>query len=132
MGKMNNKISNIAKAKPIKTSDFDFDYWCKLAKKDPEAFEAERKKEIDNYISSLKDEDIKERMSRLQWRVERERDLSKNPMDSAVRLYDMMWDAVSKNYAALQDLATEFNEDKSSRPSQARKQAQVLAFPQAD
>ncbi len=132
MGKMKNKISNIAEAKPIKTSDFDFDYWCKLAKKDPEAFETERKKEIDNYISSLKDEGIKERMSRLQWRVERERDLSKNPMDSAVRLYDMMWDAVSKNYAALQELANEFNEEKSTRPSQVRKQAQVLTFPQAD
>jgi len=129
---MNNKISNIAEAKPIKTNDFDFDYWCKLAKKDPVAFEIERKKEIDNYISSLPDEDIKERISRLQWRVERERELSKNPMDSAVRLYDMMWDALSKNYAALQDLANEFNENKSSRPSQVRKQAKVLAFPQAD
>ena len=129
---MTTNIKNIAEAKPIKNGDFDFDYWCKLAKADPEAFEIERKKEIDKYIASLPGEDRRERMSRLQWRVERERDLSKNPMDAAVKLYDMMWEAVSKNYAALQDLASEFNGDKAARPSQKRKQAKILAFPQAD
>ena len=132
MGKMTTNIKNIAEVKPVKNGDFDFDYWCKLAKADPEAFESERKKEIEKYISTISGAERRDRMTRLQWRVERERDLSKNPMDAAVKLYDMMWEAVSKNYAALQDLASEFNDDKSARPSTNRRQAKVLAFPQAD
>jgi len=127
---MTNKIKGLPDAKTIKAKGFDFDYWCELAKQDPEAFEQAREQEISNYIGTLNDESAQERLRRLQWRVEMERKLSKNPMDSAVRLYDMMWDSVSKNYEALQELAKEFTPpaERSVSESTIRTKAKVLKF----
>lgn len=127
---MTSKINDISKPKSSKKG-FDFDYWRDLAKKDPEAFEAARKLEIDQYISSLKSEDVQDRMRRLQWRVNTERRRSKNPMDSAIRIYDMMWESVGKNFEAIQDLSEHFKpeaERKSKKPSSAK----VLSFKQEE
>ena len=88
-----------------KEKAFDFDYWMKLAKNDPEAFEAQRAGLIEKYIAEVPGEVQRDRLSRLQWRVNKERELAKNPMDAAVRIYDMMWESVGKNVEALQDLA---------------------------
>jgi len=127
---MTSKIKNVSIAKPTKKG-FDFDYWKNLSKNNPEAFESARKQEIDKYISNLKDENVQDRMRRLQWRVEMERKRSKNPMDSAVRIYDMMWESVGKNFEAIQDLTEQFKpeeERKSTKPSNAK----VLAFKQVE
>ena len=121
---MNSKIEN--KTEPRK--EFDFDYWCKLAKNDPEAFEKARSQEIDQHISSISDSTAQERMKRLQWRVEMERKRSKNPMDSAIRIYDMMWEAVGKNFEAIQDLADTFNQGASKSVEGLKPQAKVLKF----
>ena len=32
----------------VKSKEFDFDYWCKLAKENPDVFETVRKQEIEN------------------------------------------------------------------------------------
>jgi len=88
-----------------KDKEFDFEYWSELAKQDPAKFEEQRKQVVDNYISTIPSEVTQDRMRRLQWRVNRERELAKNPMDATVRIYDMMWDSVGKNLDALQDLA---------------------------
>ena len=127
---MTSKIKNVSIAKPAKKG-FDFDYWKNLSKNNPEAFESARKQEIDQYISNLKDENVQDRMRRLQWRVEMERKRSKSPMDSAVRIYDMMWESVGKNFEAIQDLTEQFKpeeERKSTKPSNAK----VLAFKQVE
>jgi len=128
---MNNKINDISNVKPSKKS-FDFDYWRNLAKKDPEAFEAARKLEIDQYISSLKSEDVQDRMRRLQWRVNTERRRSKNPMDSAIRIYDMMWDSVGKNFEAIQDLSEHFKPEGERKTKKSAPGAKVLTFKQAE
>jgi len=88
----------------IKKGEFDFDYWSKLAKQDPDAFEAAREAEINKHIASLGDEATQERMRRLQWRVEMERKRSSSPLDAAARIYDMMWDSVGSNIKALDEL----------------------------
>lgn len=108
--------------------EFDFDYWCQLAKDDPAAFEAARKQEIDNHIAGIQQKSTQERMERLQWRVEMERKRSKNPMDSAIRIYDMMWESVGKNFEAIQDLADHLKPSQDSSVSSLRPQAKVLKF----
>ena len=128
---MTSKINDQAELKPSVTSKkgLDFDYWCDLAKNDPESFEAARKQEIDQYISGLKTEELQDRMRRLQWRINMERKRSKNPMDSAIRLYDMMWDSVGKNFEAIQDLSEQFKPE-AERKSKKNESGKVLSFKQ--
>jgi len=125
---MTNKIKELPKATPAKKG-FNFDYWRDLAQKDPAAFEAAREQEIKNHIAGLGDEQVQQRMQRLQWRVEMERKRCKNPMDSAIKIYDMMWESVGKNFEAIQDLADHFKpaEDRKAKKSE---QAKVLKFKQ--
>jgi len=82
----------------------DFEYWRKLAKSDPQAFERAREEVIAQYIASLPAVQ-QDRMRRLQWRVDIERQRARNPMDAAIRIYDMMWDSVGKSMEALESLA---------------------------
>jgi len=92
-----------------KTS-FDFNYWLKLAQHNPEAFEQERQQVVDKYIDNIKDADVQTRMRCLQWKIDTERKLAKNPMDSATRIYDMMWESLSNNLEALQELSQELSD----------------------
>lgn len=107
---MTSKIKDISKGYEGNQAGFDFDYWANMAKNDSEAFEEARKKEIEKFISGLNDDFSKDKMRRLQWRVDAERKLCKNPMESAIRIYDMMWESVGKNFEAMQVLADYFNE----------------------
>ena len=71
----------------------DFDSWQRLAKDDPDAFEAQRRAYIDDYISQASTEGARTRLSRLQWRIDRERELSATPMAACTRLNQLMWDS---------------------------------------
>ncbi|HFE38615.1 MAG TPA: DUF3135 domain-containing protein [Gammaproteobacteria bacterium] len=128
---MRNKINKLADRKPIQ-GGFDFDYWRNLAKKDPAAFEAAREQEINQHIAGIADGNTQERLRRLQWRVEMERKLSKNPMDAAVRLYDMMWESVGKNFDALQDLTSVLKPTDARKNRKPANQAKVLRFKQEE
>ena len=69
--------------------DFNFDEWCHLAQQDPAAFEAQRKKIIDQAIKestwknqrSLKD---------FQFHIDIERQKSKTPKEACIRLSRMV------------------------------------------
>ena len=65
-----------------------------LAKNDPQAFETERKAALDNFFGSV-EKDSAERLRRVQWRIERERERSANPMSACVKLNSMMWSTFS-------------------------------------
>ena len=118
----------------VNTKDFDFDYWCKLAKENPDVFETVRKQEIENHISTLGDARTQERLSKLQWRIEMERARAKNPMDAAIRIYDMMWESVGKNFELIQELAEQFQPRNARTASieTKRPQAKVLQFNKED
>lgn len=88
-----------------KSKPFDFEYWRDLASKDPEAFEQKRLETIETFLADVPSDEMKRRLRGLQWRVEMERKRSYNAMDSAIRIYDMMWDSVARNYEELQKLA---------------------------
>ncbi|MFQ5469841.1 MAG: DUF3135 domain-containing protein [Gammaproteobacteria bacterium] len=76
-----------------KTMSFDFDGWKDLAKNDPEAFEAKRKRVIESFISRHSDERQK-RLRGLQWRIDIERNKYKHPLMSSQKIFNMMWDSV--------------------------------------
>ncbi len=75
------------------TTRFDFDNWMKLFEEDPAAFEAKRQQEIDAFMSDL-NEESRDRMEKLQWRIDKERERSSSPMESCLRIHNMMWDSV--------------------------------------
>lgn len=70
--------------------DLDFDDWKALAEKDSESFEVARSAAIEALIESFEPE-RRERMRRLQWRIDQERRLAKSPMGACMRLSKMMW-----------------------------------------
>lgn len=71
----------------------DFDEWAALAKEDPQAFEKMRLAAIDEYIASVPDSH-RQRLRRLQWRIDQERRLARSPMSACLRISRMMWDSM--------------------------------------
>ncbi len=76
-----------------KTDHFDFDAWKSLAETDPEAFERKRREAIEAAISQAPPQ-MRQRLTGLQWRIEMERGQSRNPTQSFLRIYKMMWHSV--------------------------------------
>jgi len=74
-------------------SKFDFHEWARLAREDPEKFEAMRRDMIDEVIESASP-GLKHRMVGLQWQIDQICLTSANPMASCVRISKMMWDSV--------------------------------------
>jgi len=72
---------------------FDFEYWKKLAKDNPELFERKRRDALEAVINSAPCR-IQQRLRGLQWRVDMERQRAKNPLNSCLRIYNMMWESV--------------------------------------
>ena len=70
---------------------FVFDEWKELAETNPEAFEFTRQRMIESLIAEAKASD---RLKRLQWRIDVERQRSKTPMSACVRISSMMLDSV--------------------------------------
>lgn len=111
-----------------KSKAFDFEYWRDLAKKDPDAFEQKRAEAIEAFLTDVPSEELKRRLRGLQWRVEIERKRSYNAMDSAIRIYDMMWDSVARNYEELQKLAAMLDPSMDSPAPEQQVSAKVLPF----
>ncbi|MCB1802737.1 MAG: DUF3135 domain-containing protein [Gammaproteobacteria bacterium] len=76
-----------------KTAEIDFDAWSEMARNDPETFEAMRLKAIEEVIDSAPANN-RERLRRLQWRIDQERRLARTPMAACMRISRMMWRAV--------------------------------------
>lgn len=73
-----------------KIAAVDFDSWMKTAREDPEAFEAMRLAAIEDVINRAPEAN-RERLRRLQWRIDQERRLAKTPLSACIRLSRMMW-----------------------------------------
>ncbi len=70
---------------------FDFDQWKEMAETNPEAFEFNRQRLIESVLAKAKHSD---RLKRLQWRIDVERQRSKTPISACLRLSSMMLDSV--------------------------------------
>lgn len=80
---------------PLNKQKFDFDMWSELSQKDPEAFEALRKKAVNEFITSV-DEQKQQRLRCLQWKVDKVREKQKTPLAACVAISDMMWDSLEQ------------------------------------
>ncbi|MCG6965864.1 MAG: DUF3135 domain-containing protein [Chromatiaceae bacterium] len=76
-----------------KAAEIDFDTWSEVARSDPQAFEAMRLAAIDAVIESAPEQN-RERLRRLQWRIDQERRLARTPMAACLRISRMMWRSV--------------------------------------
>ncbi len=76
-----------------KTDHFDFDAWKTLAEQDPEAFERKRREAIEATIAQAPPR-LRQRLTGLQWRIEMERGKCRNPTQSFLRIYKLMWQSV--------------------------------------
>ncbi len=70
------------------TNHFDFDYWSSLNKNNRSLFEKERSKWIRELISNA--HGSRRRLEGLQFKIDLEREKSKNPMAACVRLSNLM------------------------------------------
>ena len=71
----------------------DFDQFSKLAKSDPEAFEAKRAELIEQMIQRMPAHK-QHRMRCLQWKIDQVRKQASNPMAACIKLSEMMWDSL--------------------------------------
>ena len=76
-----------------KTAEMTFDHWSELARTDPEGFEARRREAIEEAIQQA-DVRNRDRLRRLQWRIDQERRLARTPLAACMRLSAMMWKTV--------------------------------------
>ena len=72
----------------------DFDSWSKLARSDPEAFEAKRAQVIEQMIQRMPVHK-QQRMRCLQWKIDQVRARASNPLSACIKLSDMMWDSLA-------------------------------------
>lgn len=72
---------------------FDFDEWMRLAQQQPEEFQKRREAVIEAAIAKAP-EHLEPRLRGLQWRIDRVRETSANPLAACVRISRMMWDSI--------------------------------------
>jgi hypothetical protein len=65
-----------------------FDELLELAKLEPDDFERVRSSLLESCIGRSSNQ---ERLRRLQWRIDAERNRSNNPLDATVRISQLMW-----------------------------------------
>ena len=112
--------------RPLMSTDFNFKEWAELAESDPERFEARRKRILNEMIRRFPDE-RHEMLHRLQWRVDRVREIKKTPLAACIAISDMMWQSFGDLQQSYEDLAA-------IKPGQKpvfreKPNAKVLRFP---
>jgi hypothetical protein len=112
--------------KPATPFAFDFDYWSRLAKHDPEAFERERTQVIDAMIRRVP-ACRQERLRRLQWKLDQIRRTSGSPLGACLRMNRLMWGAVTGDGGLLEVLNLPVVADK-GRKSAPPGCAKILPF----
>ncbi|MCU0841868.1 MAG: DUF3135 domain-containing protein [Thiobacillaceae bacterium] len=88
---------------PPPSPPFDFDEWANLARNDAAAFELRRREVVEQFIAQAPAHQ-RERLRRLQWRIDAERRRYKHPLKSCLAIYDMMWDSLYGGHGLLEAL----------------------------
>lgn len=103
---------------------FDFDSWADLAANDPQAFEEKREIAILAAIDAAP-ERSRERLTRLQWKLDRIRDTAATPLAACVHMQELMWESL----LGPEGLVDRLNQLPDTDPGAARATARVLVFP---
>jgi hypothetical protein len=106
-------------------SQIDFDDWSELAARDPDAFERRRAAVLEEFIQQAP-ENRQQRLRRLQWRIDRTRELAPTPLAACVKISQMMWDSLLGDSGLLE--ALEQLQAPKRAPKQPPRSAAVLDF----
>ena len=113
--------------KPKLSSNFDFDEWLELSKRDPESFENRRLQSIEELINSAP-EDRQHRLRCLQWKIDRVRDKMSTPLAACVAISDMMWDSLDKLNQLYHDCETVTSVKEGKRVMTPLPNAKIMQF----
>ncbi len=91
---------------PTRKIAFDFDEWQQLARSNPAAFEIKRHEIIAQFFEQLSPEQ-KNRLEKLQWRIDMERKRCATPLSALFKIYDMMMASLHKQKAVLDSIFDE-------------------------
>ena len=72
---------------------FDFNAWAELARRDPQAFELERKLLIERAIMRAP-ADKQQRLRCLQWKLDQVRKLASTPMAACLQINRLLWESI--------------------------------------
>lgn len=109
------------------STSLDFDEAVELARNDPAAFEQYRLDAIEALITRAPVGN-RQKLRRLQWRIEQERRRAPNAIAACVKLYQMMWDSFAGEYGLIDALNNNIRNSPDGMNSR-RSGARVLAFP---
>lgn len=113
--------------KPPKHPDIsDFKAWAALAESDPAGFEVAREAAVAALLAQAPTH-YRQRLEGLQWRIDRIREQSDNPMSACVKLSRMMWDNVLGPTGLVEHIR---RLSESGSPPKLGPSAQVLPFAQ--
>ena len=79
---------------------FDFNAWAKLARKNPQAFELERKLLIERAIMRAP-ADKQQRLRCLQWKLDQIRNLASSPMAACLQINRLLWEHIVSEHGLL-------------------------------
>jgi len=86
------------------SAKIDFNEWSGLATSDPEAFEAKRAEMLEQLIAQCRS-GRRERLRRLQWRIDQIRRLAHTPLGACIKINSLMLDAVLGDGGLLESMS---------------------------
>lgn len=98
---------------PSESVPFVFEEWAELARTNPEAFEQQRRQQIESVISSVSSRQ-RNRLERLQWRIDMERHRATTPLSACMRISGMMMDALYGERGLVKAINGEIPRDKAT------------------
>lgn len=110
-----------------KSNELNFQAWMELWQDSPATFESLRLQRINAYIESVP-ERHRERLRCLQWKIERVRERTANPLAATIAISEMMWTSFNDLGERYRELAS-FADGR--QPMRPRRSATVLPFNRA-
>ncbi len=108
-------------------SNASFEQWRDLARANPALFEERRRAAIAALISSAPPK-RRQRLERLQWRIDRERERHPDPLAACTHLSRMMWDSVH-GQGGLVAMIRELDARWRGLPPRELQRASIIPFP---
>ncbi|MDH5181271.1 MAG: DUF3135 domain-containing protein [Gammaproteobacteria bacterium] len=115
--------------KPKHAFQFNFEEWAKLAAQDPDRFEARRARTLSDAIGRVP-ENRQLMLRRLQWKVDRVRELKTTPLAACIAITDMMWNTFHDLNRSYHYLAEQHGKKTPGKQDFAKlPKATILPFP---
>jgi hypothetical protein len=110
---------------PATRPRIDFDYWVRLARENPQAFEQERVALLEQAIVEAAPR-LHQRLRCLQWKLDTIRATSANPLMASLRMQRLLWDSVYGPNGLLERLQYLVDPDKVDKTAIAT--AKIIEF----